>query len=1350
MKKTILILFLFTLSAELFPQLFSFNQLTIGNGLSNGNITCILQDSRGFIWIGTDDGLNKYDGYQMTIFRQNPQLVNSIGGNSIRCLFEDSQSNLWIGLKGNGLSKLNLKTGVFKTYKHLPSEKKSISYNDVSGIVEDKQGKIWIAVDRGSLEMYNSETEDFEHFQIFDRRTNQQLNNALTDIEIDKDGFLWLSSWGGGIYKFDTSSKRFMLHSHWSGKALDDKVCKHIFSLYMDNAGLLWIASAHGGLYSLNIKSNVLNSYLEKGDEKEIQERSISTITHDKTGRLWVGTTNNGLYIINKDGNINHVKSPKEPERAMLAENVNCIYSDKTGIIWIATPVGVNYYSPLLYQFSLNKKELNLPSLSENQVLSIIKDNAGNIWVGEINTLNKISENRVVESLKLQFGLRFNALCEDEVGNIWIGGYFSQLIKYNPKNSGISYVKIPSPKGTDFTYRNIYSIYEDWDRTLWLGTELGVVNYNPTTNTFKSLFESNKIIYPEDKSHVVFRDRDMELWVGTENGLKRFDRYNKYKCTYTMSNDSKSITNNFITAIHEDKKGVLWIGTMGGLHQFDKNKEVFQLMKRPEKIYGDPVFGICEDSNNNLWISTTSEIIQFNITNQTYQTYNVSDGLQSKDFQLGAYFKASDGEMFFGGKGGFNSFFPEKLIKNDYKPEVVMTDFLIFNHSVMPEKNGVIENDISEVKSIELKYNQSVITFRFAALNYISPEKNKYAYKLEGFDRDWTYVDAVQRSATYTNLNSGEYTFKVKASNNDGIWNEVPTEIKLIIHPPFWQTWYAYIFYLVFFFGVTYVVVKYFTQRAIDRNNLRIARIEAERIKEIDEMKVNLFTNVSHEFRTPLSLILGPLTQIMERERYNPEDKDLYTLIYRNAQRLLRLINQLLDFRKIESGKLELNMKYEDICKFIKDTTNSFFFSANEKNIHFEVNISPEELWVDFDADKIDKILYNLISNAFRYTNDGGKVVLTVNKVDRNEKSFLIIKVSDTGIGMTPEEKMKIFTPFYQGKHQKQMQTEGSGIGLALTKELVDLFGGNINVESKLNEGTTFSIWLPVIVSKEQTVNEVDPSFFDNTSLLENKLSEFNTDNSDLVLVVEDNKDMQLYIKSILSDNFKLEFANNGKEGFEIALRIIPDLIISDIMMPIKDGIEMVKELKQDEKTSHIPLILLTSRHEESQVVQGYELGVDDYITKPFSAAILKARIQNILNSQKKNWEQYQQSENLEDYTEKLSEDPRKKDFINKINTIIISRIEDPDFGIEQLAEELKMSVNQLFRKVKSMLNTTPYNVIVQVRMTQAAKLIRETDYNISEITFLVGYQELSNFSRSFKKFYNISPRDYQAKYSKK
>lgn len=1359
-RKQIIILGLFTvLCCQAFSrEAYNFGQLTIRDGLSSGSITCILQDSRGFMWIGTESGLNKYDGYQITIYRHNPQLANSIGGNSVRCLFEDSQNNLWIGLKGDGLSRLNLKTGQYTSFRHKEDEN-SISYNDVSGIVEDKNGKLWIAVDRGGLDMFDPVTETFVHYPILDSRLNQSLNNALTGIALDQKGNIWLSSWGGGVYCFDTANQKFTIHPYWEQDKTDETVCSHIFSLYVDKSDVLWISSAHGGLYTLNEAEKDYRRYdIGSQGGAYFGSGTVNAVWQNKDGNLWIATANEGIKILDKtSGEISQIRSSGIGRQNFLSDNINCIYEDNSGTMWVGTPVGINFYNPLFSQFSLTRKDYDdSGSLSENHVLSILRDSRNNVWVGEENGVDRIGpDGKTIKRYQFNVGdnhtelSRFNqAICEDKSGNVWIGGYSNYLMKYNPIQDSFSQIKIPSPEGTDFSYRNVYHIYEDWDRTLWLATELGTLHYDPSGGTFRPLFESKQIIYPEEKSHVVYRDQDMELWVGTERGLRRYDRNLTLKHLYTVNGDTqKSLTNNFITSIYEDTDGVFWIGTMGGLHRFDKSNEQFELIKRQDMAYGDPIFGICKDKQGNLWVSTTSGILKYNIETGLFHIYNESDGLQSKDFQLRAFFEADDGELFFGGKDGFNSFYPEKLKVNHLEPSVVITDFLIFNQPVVPEENGILTQLISETKAITIKHWQSVISFKFVALNYISSQKNRYAYMMQGFDQDWIEVGSDQRMVTYTNLNPGEYLFKVKASNNDGVWNDTATQLKITIRPPFWRTGFAYMLYSVLLLGIAYLTIKYFTVRERDRNNLRIAKIEADRIREIDEMKVNFFTNVSHEFRTPLSLILGPLTQIMEKKNYREEDEDLYMLMYRNAQRLLRLIDQLLDFRKIEAGKLELNLKYDDVIQFMINLTGTFSFHAAEKHIRYSVVSGIPKLWMNFDPDKLDKILYNLISNAFHYTAEGGKVDVILSEVIIHEKHYLQIQVKDTGIGISSQEAEQLFSAFYQGKRQKTMRNGGSGIGLTLVKELVDLHQGTISVESEINKGTTFTVQLPVTHPQEAgTIIDYSSEEKNHTVSAGEPVVEVSAE-KEVVLVVEDNYDMCSYIRNILSDQFNVLIARNGKEGLETALEVIPDLIVSDIMMPTMDGIEMVKALNSNEKTNHIPVILLTSRHNESQVLEGYKIGVEDYITKPFSAALLNARIQNVLLSRKKLWEQYKQSRDLDEYEKKLSEDPQKQAFVKKINEVVMAHIAETDFGIESLSDNLKMSPNQLFRKVKALMDTTPYNVIIQIRMTYAATLMREGGRNISEIAFLVGYQELSNFSRAFKKYFKMSPREYLTTY---
>jgi len=1321
--------------------------LTIKDGLSDGSVTCLLQDKKGFIWIGTSDGLNKYDGYQISVYKHNPQQANSIGSNFIRCLYEDSKNNLWIGLKSGGLSRMDLTTGRITTFRH-EKQSNSLSYNDVSGIIEDRNGNLWIAVDRGGLDMFDPHTNTFTNYPP-KYPSGELLNNAMTGIALDAHDTIWLSSWGGGIYCFDMKTKTFGIHPRWENNAYT----KNIFDIHIDSKGIVWIASGENGIYALDPEKNTCRQY-------SCTSSSVHSTFEDSEGNLWIATAKGGINILDtNNGKFSYIVADEVSNNGLLSNLINCVYQDRTGNIWVGTSAGVNFYSPLISQFSWIRKDGKYPvSLSGEEVYALLKDRRNNIWVGGINCIDKINPNRnAIKKCIIQpvdqshpFNI-FQSFCEAKNGIIWIGTYTKYLIKYDPVADRFYQIEIPSPLKLNVSYRNVYGIYEDWDHTLWLSTELGAINYNPSTGVFAPLFESRQIIYPEEKTHVIYRDRDLELWVGTEAGLRRYTRDMKIIETYTQNDSLTSLTNNFITAIHEDKEGILWIGTMGGLHRFDKKEKKFELIKRPDINYGDPVFGLCEDKAGILWMTTTTGIIKFNPKDRSFYLYDESDGLQNKGFHKGAFFQSDDGELLFGGKDGFNAFYPEKLKINEQKPPVVITDFQIFNRSILPEEKGILTRLISETDKIKIKHSQSVISFQFAALNFVSPSKNRYRYKMEGFDQNWISTNPGQRFVTYTNLNPGKYTFFVKASNNDGVWNENPVSLRITIQPPFWKTGYAYALYLILLCGLIYLLFSYFMIRERDKNNLKIAKLEAQKIREIDDMKFNLFTNISHEFRTPLSLILGPLTQIIEKKNYKQEDENLFMLMFRNSHRLLRLINQLLDFQKIEAGKLELNMKYDDIIRFITDLTSTFTFYAEEKNIQYITTSSIVNSWVNFDPDKLDKILYNLISNALQYTPEGGKIEVHLSETIEDNKKYIQIQVSDTGIGIAVEEKEKLFIAFYQGKRRKMLRDEGSGIGLALTKELVDLYHGKIHVESNVGQGAVFTVLLPV---NEQKPKKEVLSIFNHSNIKEQSEQKLFPEtevmsSSNLILIVEDNADMRMYLERILSDQFKILIAKDGEEALGIATEYIPDLIISDIMMPVMDGLELLKTLRKNEYTNHIPIILLTAKYTESYVLEGYKTGADDYITKPFSEELLRIRIENILSSRKKMWEQYKQSKDIREYEEKLSENPQKQIFVKKINEIITKHIANPELGIEMLAGELNMSLNQLFRKMKALMDATPYSIILQVRMTQAAKLMEEGELNVSEIAFAVGYQELSNFSRTFKKYYNISPREYHKKSDK-
>ncbi len=757
-------------------------------------------------------------------------------------------------------------------------------------------------------------------------------------------------------------------------------------------------------------------------------------------------------------------------------------------------------------------------------------------------------------------------------------------------------------------------------------------------------------------------------------------------------------------------------------------------------------------------------------------------------FQGGAYFKNKKGEMFFGGDNGFNSFYPDSIKNNNRIPPVVITDFRLFNRSVPVGLDTItnriiLSKSITETNEIELTYKDYIISFEFAALDFHTPDKNKYAYIMEGFDKGWTYTDANRRFATYTNLDPGEYTFKVKGSNNDGIWNEAGTSIKLIITPPWWATWWAYGFYLIVFGSVLYGIRKYEINRLNWKNQFKLDEVKLEERAEIDLMKSRFFANISHEFRTPLTLILSPTENVLSKSVDDETQKQL-SIVKRSANRLLGLINQLLDLSKLEAGKLELRTSKSNIVPFIKGITMSFESIAERIDITLKVKAEKDEIELYFDKEKMTKILTNLLSNAFKFTPEGGEITVSIAKChselvsESSAMNFLKnqmlnqvqhdnsveIKVRDTGIGIPADEIPKLFDRFYQVDSSQTREYEGTGIGLALTKELVELHQGTISAASKFGAWTEFTVTLPVgrkhlkddeIVEEDVILKNLNepvmdgsyktdsPSHFDPAIAGQVKLSvtDNTSEDKNIVLVVEDNADVREFIKDSLGNEFQIEEAANGEQGVRKAEQIIPDLIISDVMMPKMDGNELTRILKNDEKTSHIPIILLTAKAEQESRLEGLETGADDYLTKPFDTNELKVRIKNLLNIRKKLQEKYGKEIQVQKSDrKKLSS--LDEHFMNNVLEVINKHLSEEEFSIEEFDKELVMGRVQIFRKLKALTGKSPSRYIRSIRLARAKKMIEEKKANISEIAYSVGFGSPAYFSKCFREEFGFPPSD--------
>ncbi|WP_195472262.1 hybrid sensor histidine kinase/response regulator transcription factor [Bacteroides xylanisolvens] len=1335
-------------------QSLGFKHFTISDGISNSYITDILQDKRGYIWIGTTDGLNCFDGYDFKVYKKDPFNKTTVGGNYIRCLYEDSHGNLWVGLLNGIVSKFDPKVEKFTNYSCILKKSKVLGDGDISGIVEDKDGLLWIAVDRKGFVSFNPDTGNFSYYESASDSINSLSHNATTSIAIGRDNCIWITTWGGGLNRFDPKKKKFTHYMDSVGVS-DDVQCRHLRCQYHDRYGNVWVGTDHSGLYCVNIETKQWKQYTHtSGDVNGLSHETVTDITEDANGDMWVATLGGGVCIWDRKKTEFRYAVAGKGAWSLLTNSVNSLYQDDAGSMWVGTRNGIHFYNSLMMKFNkYDVKDWDEQS-EDGCIFSILKDRAGRILVKGRNELisfdEKTNEAMVVDFVKPQYEkVRKLVMFEDSKGDLWFGFSHDVIGKYNPIKKSYEKIMMRSPWKDCVPFRNVNAFYEDTDGTIWIASEIGALNYNPQTRVFAPLFQSKDLIYPEDKVNVIVRDSYGELWLGTEGGLKRYGVDGVLITNYVVnSDDEKSISDNVITSIHEDKKKTLWIGTKGGLHRFNRDDSSFSLITRPGEMLGDAVMGIVEDESNNLWISSTIGLIQFNYLLHTFRVFNENDGLQSNEFNQGVFSKGRDGEILFGGINGFNSFNPDSIKKNTIVPAVYITDFQIFNQSVVPGDNSVLKLPVEQTRKIVLKYWQSMFSFQFVALNYLSPGKNQYAYKLEGFDNQWIYTKSDKRYATYTNLPPGNYVFKVKAANNDGVWNEEGAEIKVVILPPLWKTWWAYLIYFSLFVGFFIFILYYFVNREKIKAKIELERLEAKRQHEADELKLQLFANISHEFRTSLTLILGPLEHIMVKVK-DRNDKSLLEVMHRNASRLMRLINQLLDFRKIEANKLSVQLVTQDIIPFLKEVFEIFKFHAEQRNVTYSFSSSFDKLVIDFDKDKVDKILYNLLSNAFNYTDEGGHISVILDQAQEKGKMYVSIKVVDDGVGIPAESLEKLFTIFYQINEKRIKNRGGTGLGLNMTKELIHLLGGHIYVDSEQDKGSTFTVLLPIsnssFVSSGKT-EEVVPSVegIEVEKAVDVQEESSRCSDGGLILVVEDDSDMRLFIKSILIPEFRIIEAVNGMDGMEKALEYIPDIIISDVMMPEMDGTELLEKIKSDERINHIPVILLTALNEERQILKSFYVGVDDYITKPFSAPILKARVSNILSNRRKWWEKYATLKGQQDSVSNDYEGKYINPFVQKMTEIIWENMADPDFNLEILSSELCMSSSQLARKTKALMGITPYNFIIKTRMDYAVNEMKHTDKTIAEIAFDCGYQEKSNFSRAFTKYFGMSPMQYR------
>jgi len=1395
--------FTICLVAAIFPNVYfsqpiNFNSLSVKDGLSNNKVISILQDKTGFLWFGTEDGLNRFDGYEFIVFRNNPADSNSISSNNIWSLFEDDEGNIWIGTKSGELNRYDAKKEVFEHWK---IESKNYKENSINEIFRDKNGIIWIGTYQSGLYRFNIKNNELKNWNYKPGDPHSLSNNFVTFIAEDPYGYLWISTYNG-LNKFNPNSDDDSFQQFYSEPGNENSLSNNLIWLInksTSNPDLMWIGTADG-LVSLDIKENSFTRILIPKEPTLQFGNSVASVVEEKINNetvLWIGTY--GGFIRLNLGNEKSQRFVKKENEAtsIISNEINKLLKDRSGIIWLATENGLSYMSPKGLKFNNFIDEQNnaeeLKVLSKINVKAISQNANGKLFLGTSNGVYGYTDSgkqKLVRKYTSTDGLNVWSMAGGTNDDIWIGTYGRGLKQLNFKYGNLKEWKIESPTFKTSAYDYLKSLTLDNNNNdLWMGFwggGLGRLN----TKTGKHNIWTHIDDIPGSISHndvwAIHQDRNGRIWIGTNGGgLNLFDNKDggKFIRFIDVKDQEKKLSSNSIYSICESTKGkysnnleqtILWIGTSSGLNKVIINNtsdisninlldfEVF-IYKTENVLADNSVKSILEDEYGNLWIGTNSGISFFDIESNKFINYSTSDGLIGNEFNSGSALSSEDGLMHFGSIEGLNIFDPKQIKQSAYMPPVVLTDFQVFNQTVKVGHESPISMNINEAKEIILSYSQNVFSFQFSALDFNSPQLIQYAYVMDGFDADWIYSGS-RRFVTYTNLDPGKYTFKVKATNSDGVWSDDYKSVLVIVNSPWWRTGWAYAAYVLL------IVIGIFSARKIERNRfklrneLKMREFEAKKQKELENIKARFFANLSHEFRTPLTLIRGPIEELIN-EKAGDNQKEYYQLIRRNSEKLQELIDQLLELTQLENAAIPIKAKKENLTNLLRGLVFSFDSMAKQKNINLLIESSDDKIFCWIDRDKMEKIVNNLLSNSFKFTEPGGSIRVKLTKQREIEKDFAFVSVLDTGIGI-PEEKLEnIFDRFFQIDDSTRKNYSGSGIGLALVKELVDLHKWEIGVASDLGKGTEFNLKIPLWDSylnesekvvgavadkltdrayKQIEVSNVEPDSMEKEIEKEIIEKEKMLGDKPSILIVEDSEDVRIFVKGILKDEYRIYEAVDGEDGLKKSAEIIPSLIVSDVMMPSMDGIEFCKRIKTDLLTSHIPVILLTAKASQESKLEGLEIGADDYLTKPFNSKELFVRIKNLLEQRKKLREKF--SKEIKIDTSTIAVTSLDNEFLQKALDVAEKNLSNTDFSSEDFAKEMFMSRSQLHRKLVSVTENGPGEFVRTFRLKKAAELILEKRLSITQIAFEVGFNSPSHFTKAFRQQFNCLPTEFTSK----
>jgi signal transduction histidine kinase/ligand-binding sensor domain-containing protein/DNA-binding response OmpR family regulator len=1552
-------------------QTLTFKHITVENGLSQNSVRAICQDSLGYIWFGTQNGLNRYNGYEIEIFESNKNDTLSLPSNFIYTLCSSSKGQLWIGTN-HGLCLWDQPSAQFLRMDNYFSNTNYNRYNFYE-IIIDSKGSVWTMAEGKGIHLFRKDKYQtrFEEILFLNESIGKGPPDADAQLLEDHQGNIWVATGRSGLWKLEPKEKQFIKI------LIDGKNEYSITAIAQDRGETIWVGTHNNGLFQYNLASKTF------APVEGLNDQAIKSMYVDLQGRIWVGTDQGGLNLYNRDSRTftyydHNVSNPG----SLLHNSVTSIFQDRQNILWIGTYAGgVNYSDPATGTFQLYQAGPdNRKNLSNNIVTGFAEDRKGNIWIGtDRGGLNYFDRtNNSFRHYRNHHGTQ-HSISSDIIKHVlvtsrdqvWVATWLGGLNYFDHERNQFHTYSLDNNNSNSISSNTINYLFEDSKKNLWLGTPIGLdfidklnlTKVNPpeiNARHFKNN-EADQASLSNNYVSYIYEDRENKIWVGTREGLNLLDPSSGIINNYHHNPESKKLfTNDYIQCITQTKEGDFLIGTYeNGLLHYKTNVDSLFFYNKSTGFPSNGIIGILEGSDGNSWISTTNGLVKFHAATHAYTLYNKDDGLQSNEFKENAYYRLRSGEMLFGGTNGFNLFHPDSILKNTVAPVPLITKFKLFNNTISPGVNSTLKRDISTTRKIFLNYNESFIGFEFTALNLTLPHKNQYAYMLKGIDTEWNYVGN-QRSANYSYIPPGEYTFKVKAANNDGVWNENPVELIVIINPPWWNTlWFTSVIVLgvitliwsVFklrtrqlyerkkileetvkirtnelqqtnellserqheiktqrdnleqqyntiqslseigqkitasikqeelirqmytiinklmdasLFSIGYYnhekqLIEFSTLRrdsatieddlvgmhenrlsvwclknketlllcdvqdfvskhlahmgdhylkevvyrsaiylpiqsanqeateilivkshsknsfaqvhlntlknltayiAIAFDNARVYKeIEAQsevlmkqsaKLEELDRMKTRFFINISHEFRTPLTLIVSPLEQMLRQKTIDdwPRMHRQLMMMNKNANQLLRLINELLEIRNIESGgSIALSAFETDIVAFTSGIIARFEELASHHNLRFNILSESAKILLWFDNDMMEKVLVNLYSNACKYTPSGGRIDTHLGVEETDGERFAKIVIRDTGIGIPENEIPYLFERFYQGSDPVNHNQESTGIGLSFVKDLVEFHSGKIKVQSKVNGGTTFIILLPLGNAhfEEHQVSRITDEIAEDTVSLtvENSGNHVVAEvrpGLPIILVVEDNRDVRDLLKMEFDDSHHIIEATNGQEGFDLALQHIPDLIISDIMMPVMDGIQLCQLLKSDERTSHIPLVLLTAKSGEASHIKGLGIGADDYIPKPFNIRILHARVLNLITSRKKLHALFSAKEQIE--VSNVIENAHDRIFIEKVDRIIKENVKEPLLNHEFVAKEVGMSKTQLYRKLQAITGNSVHEYIRNYRLRCANEILKTNpDILIFELVDQLGFKDHAYFSKCFHALFGMSPQ---------